>query len=39
MSNTKSQFHLSENARNAAIVALILVVVVVISYLEWKGRA
>lgn|GEM_PF-1623522 len=39
MSNTKSQFHISENARNAAIVAIILITVVVLSYLEWKGRS
>ena len=38
MPNTKFHFHLSEKARNATIVALILIVVVVISYFEWKGR-
>jgi hypothetical protein len=38
MEKTKSSFHLSENARNASIVALLFSLVALISYLEWLGR-
>jgi hypothetical protein len=31
-------FHVSEAARNATIVAVVLAMAVIISYFEWKGR-
>jgi hypothetical protein len=37
--NTKPQFQLSEGARNAGIVFVMLVIVVLISYFEWRYRS
>ncbi len=39
MENTKHHFQVSENARNTAIVIVILAVAIIISYFEWKGRS
>jgi hypothetical protein len=39
MEKSHHHFHVSENARNATIVAIIILVVVIISYFEWKGRS
>lgn len=39
MENSKHHFQVSENARNATIVFVILTVAIIISYFEWKGRS
>lgn len=38
MEKSKHHFHVSENARNVTIVAVVLIVAIIISYFEMKGR-
>lgn len=37
MEQTKNYFTLSENMRNAAIVAVLFFFIALLSYLEWRG--